>query len=322
MRAMEEASAHTLMQSNTPPSLSNPASAGNRHAITSSHMPEIVVHPADGRPSFSPALEEWSVAATSEVSTATMSSASPTDSEPQTPRPTSHHEQFGSPNIYFPSSPPNAPMESLRVPVHPLNARDDDRMMAVNVSNLSGQKFVLGTPPVKRYAQATRGPTHAHVGLGFVRGSPGGAVAPASHGDSYEGDSSLDISSSSLGVTFGASSSLPGPLSPANSSSQSAYSMPSKTSTTGATDGHSQSSQSTWNAGYAAHAQPAYLRGTSPFYHSQNGAQREESPPNATSADAEADTETNTVSEEDYFECSAEFEEDITVQSVGFAYRV
>ncbi|KAI1785924.1 hypothetical protein LXA43DRAFT_858695, partial [Ganoderma leucocontextum] len=170
MRAMEEGSVYGQMQgsASAPPHVEL-VNRPNLAVSSSRTMPEIVVHPADGTPSFSPALEEWSVTAMSDVSTATISSVSPTESDPETPLLACPHDH--SPKVYFSSPPPIAPMGSLRVPMHPLNARDDDRAIAVNVSNLSGQKFVLSTPPVKRYAQTARGPGQRgppQVGLGFV----------------------------------------------------------------------------------------------------------------------------------------------------------
>ncbi|KAM5543245.1 hypothetical protein V8D89_003119 [Ganoderma adspersum] len=331
MRAMEEASVQGEMQGTTPV-LPNPerAHGPNTAGPFSRAMPEIVVHPADGKPSFSPALEEWSVTAMSEVSTATMSSASPTESELETPRFASPYDH-SSPKVHFSSSPPIEPTESLRVPVHPLNTRDDDRAMAVNLSNFSGQKFVLSTPPVKRYVQAARRPGQRgppQVGLGFVHGTPVKAPGATDLPDIYEGDSSLDISSSSLGVSFNTSSLVASP--PSLVSSRYAYNIPSKTSTTCATDGHSQSSnssQSTWPGGHPVYARLPYLRDPNPFYDSQSGSGSGEgnSVPDAAptvAEDGEADADTKTISEENYFDCSAEFEEDITVQSVAFAYQV
>ena len=214
------------------------------------------------------------------------------------------------------------------MPIHPPNARDDDRVMAVNVSNLSGQKFVLSTPPVKRCIQTARGPGQRGpppVGLGFVHGTPVKAPCASDLSDIYEGDSSLDVSSSSLGVSFNTSSIVASP--PSLVSSPCAYSVPSKTSTTCATDGHSQSSnsssQSTWNAAHPVYARLPFTPDSSPFFDSQGGRGGGErnSMPGAmptTSEDGESDAETKTVSEDNYFDCSAEFEEDITVQSVTF----
>ena len=336
MKAMEEASVQVEMQ-RPAHLLPNPEFVHRSYAAgpSSRAMPEIVVHPADGKPSFSPALEEWSMTVTSEASTATVSSASPTESDLETPRLGSPYDH-SSPRVYFSSPPPIAPKESLRVPIHPPNARDDDRVMAVNVSNLSGQKFVLSTPPAKRYIQTARGPGQRgppQVGLGFVHGTPVKAPCASDLSDIFEGDSSLDVSSSSLGVSFNTSSIVASP--PSLASSPCAYSVPSKTSTTCATDGHSQSSnsssQSTWNGGHpqAVYARLPFAPDSNPFFDSQGGRGGGErnSMPGAmptTSEDGEsdADSETKTVSEDNYFDCSAEFEEDITVQSVTFTYQV
>ncbi|EJF57776.1 hypothetical protein DICSQDRAFT_129313 [Dichomitus squalens LYAD-421 SS1] len=186
MRAIEEVSGHTE-------GVPQPDSANKLEGASPAFyqdMPEIVVHPCDGTPSFSPAEDDSSLAITSaslptneidvsDMSIATMPLTSPTDgsySEPGTPLvATPLEESFSLPSVAF--------TKSLRVPIDSITAPHES--IAVNFSNFSGQKFVLSAPPSTRFfpGRSKRSNVGPPIGLGLLSpralGTTGLGLLPA-----------------------------------------------------------------------------------------------------------------------------------------------
>ncbi|TBU30293.1 hypothetical protein BD311DRAFT_805629 [Dichomitus squalens] len=184
MRAIEEISGHT----EGGPQL-NPANKmeGASPAFDQA-MPEIVVHPCDGTPSFSPAVDDSSPATisaslpTNEMDVSEMSIGAfpltiPTDGSYSTPETPLITTPLDLPSIAF--------TKSLQVPVDSMTALNDKEQIAVNVSNFSGQKFVLCAPPPTRFfpVRSKRSNVGPPIGLGFLPpralGITGSGVLPA-----------------------------------------------------------------------------------------------------------------------------------------------
>ena len=312
-------------------------------------MPEIVVHPCDGTPCFSPAAEEWSVITIStslptteqdisEVSIATTPETNRTDgsySEPETPFPaTPLEESFSLPMI--------ALMETLQVPIDSMTAaHDEDQAIAVNVSNVSGQKFVLTAPPPPtrfvpgRGKRADIGP---RVGLGFVSSRPAAEslsdLDDISEDDESTGSPELPCSAFSSDGSVGdlvsalenvaSDSAKCVPVEPAHAHTHarthgrcaSSGSISSDASAADATHGCSRpslDSQSTWDS-------------NDPLSERLTRLIRAFATPSPGAGDSDEDGERvlgdASVSEEDFFECSADLEAWIGIEEAVGTQRV
>ena len=173
-----------------------------RSSSTAVQVPQIIIHPCDGTPSFS--FDDYDnkpsssqpritiryappVSSTASVPTTPSVSpmSSPTISEPDSPGPVTpemtHTSYFPTPTIVTVST-----VECLEVPMPsstaPRNMASElgDADVPVNMSNFSGKQFVLGAPPkraggVGRWgslvASASRGSLPVGLGLGDLYSS-------------------------------------------------------------------------------------------------------------------------------------------------------